>query len=74
LNDVGLEDHFESDGIFDLRDGYDDSSSLFSESGLSVEADLSSTSQLEQNKKGQPGLAHVRTERRYGFPLQPTFQ
>ncbi|KAG0585317.1 hypothetical protein KC19_2G003100 [Ceratodon purpureus] len=60
----GLEDHFESDGIFDLRDGYDDSSSLFSESGLSVEADQSSTSQLEQSKKGPPGLAHVRTERR----------
>lgn len=53
VNDVGLEEHLENDGIFDLRDGYDDSSSLFSESGLSVEADLSSSSQLEQNKKTQ---------------------
>ncbi|KAG0613123.1 hypothetical protein M758_6G078800 [Ceratodon purpureus] len=62
LNDVGLEEHFESDGIFDLRDGYDDSASLFSESGLSVEADLSS--QLDQNKKVQSGIAQVRNERR----------
>ena len=68
MNDVGLEDHIESDGIFDLRDGYDDSSSLFSESGLSVEADQSSASQLEQNKKGQSGPTHVRNERRYDFP------
>lgn len=64
LNDVGLEEHFESDGIFDLRDGYDDSASLFSESGLSVEADLSSSSQLDQNKKAQSGIAQVRNERR----------
>ena len=64
LNDVGLEEHFESDGIFDLRDGYDDSASLFSESGQSVEADLSSSSQLDPNKKNQSGIAQVRNERR----------
>ncbi|XP_024400704.1 kinesin-like protein KIN-14C isoform X1 [Physcomitrium patens] len=60
----GLEEQFESDGIFDLRDGCDDSSSLFSESGLSVEADLSSPTHLDQNKKVQSGHAQVRNDRR----------
>jgi hypothetical protein len=67
LNDVGLEDHFESDGIFDLRDGYDDSASLFSESGLSVEADQSSSSQVDQNKKVQSSFGLPRHERRCAF-------
>lgn len=40
LNDVGLEEYFESEGIFDFWDGYDDSVSLFLEGGLFVEVDL----------------------------------
>ncbi|XP_024394330.1 kinesin-like protein KIN-14C isoform X2 [Physcomitrium patens] len=60
----GLEEQFESDGLFDLRDGHDDSSSLFSESGLSVVADLSLSSQLDYTKKVQSSPAQVRNERR----------
>lgn len=59
---MGLEEHFESEGIFDLRDGYDDSASLFSEGGLSVEADLST--QLDQNRKPQSNVTHARNERK----------
>lgn len=65
LNDVVLDDHFENDGIFDLRDGYqDDSASLFSESGLSVEADFSSLNHVDQNKKMQSSSGRPRHERK----------
>jgi hypothetical protein len=65
LNNVVLDEHFENDGMFDLRDGYqDDSGSLFSESGLSVETDPPSLGPVDQNKKLQSSSVQPRHERK----------
>jgi hypothetical protein len=65
LNNVVLDEHLENDGMFDLRDGYqDDSGSLFSESGLSVETDLPSLGPVDQNKKLQSSSVQPRHERK----------
>lgn len=66
LNDVGLdEDYGDESEVFESRGTcQDDTASLYSDSGVSAEADISESSQVDQTKKGRSSSSRPHYERK----------
>jgi len=66
LNDVGLDDDFgdESD-VFESRGTcQDDTASLYSDSGVSADAEISGSNHMDQNMKGRSSSSRLHLDRR----------